>query len=52
MGTWNRLVALLIDDRKGMDRGGDGKSTNRENGRRKWFSASAIAIDGGVAVGL
>ena len=48
----NRFVTPLINDREGMDRGGKGTSTNGENGRREWFSAAAMKVDGRVAVGL
>ena len=49
---WNRLVTQLIDDREGMDGGREGTSANEENGGRGWFSAAAMTVDGGVAVGL
>ena len=50
--TWNRLVTLQIDDREGMDGGGEGTSAKEDNGGREWFSAAAITVDGGVVVGL
>ena len=37
IGLWNRLVTPLIDDREGMDVGGEGKSADEENGGREWF---------------
>ena len=49
---WNRLVTPPIDDREGMDIGGEGTSSKEDNGWREWFSAAAMAVDGGVAVGL
>ena len=49
---WNRLVTPPIDDGEGTDRGGEGTSAKEENGGREWFSAAAMAVDGGVAVGL
>ena len=49
---WNRLVTLPIDDREGMDGGGEGTSAKEENGGREWLSAAAMTVDGGVAVGL
>ena len=49
---WNSLVTLPIDDREGMDGGGEVTNAKEENGGREWFSAAAMAVDGGVAVGL
>ena len=49
---WNRLVTPPIDDREGTDGGGEGTSSQEDNGGRKWLSAAAIPVDGGVAVGL
>ena len=49
---WNRLVTPPIDDREGMDGGGDSTSAKEENGGREWFSAAAMKVDGGVTVGL
>ena len=49
---WNRLVTPLINDREVMERGGEGTSAKEENGGREWFSAAAMPVDGGVAVGL
>ena len=48
----NRVVTLTIDDMEGMDRRGEGTSTNEENGGREWFYAAATIVDVGVAVGL
>ena len=49
---WNRFVTPPVDDREVMDRGGEGISAKEDNGVRGWFSAAAMAVDGGVAVGL
>ena len=49
---WNRLVTLPIDDREGMERGGEGISAKEDNGGSGWFSAEAMKFYGGVAVGL
>ena len=49
---WNRLVTPSIDDREGMGRGDEGTSAKEENGGRDWFSAAAMAVDWGMAVGL
>ena len=49
---WNRLVTPPIDDREGMDGGGEGTSAKEENEGREWFSMADITVDGGVAVGL
>ena len=48
----NRLVTPMIGDGEGMEGGGDGTSAKEANGGRKWLSAAAMAVDGGVAVGL
>ena len=52
IGMWNCLVTLPINDREGMDKGGEGTSANSDNGGRDLFSVAAMAIDGGVVVGL
>ena len=52
IGMWNRLVTPSIDDREGMDGGGEGTSDKEENGGREWLSMAAMTVDGGVAVGL
>ena len=52
IGMWNRLVTPLIDDREGMDGGVEVTSAKEDNGGRKWLSAAAITVYGGVAVGL
>ena len=49
---WNRLVTPRIDDREGMDGGGEGKIAKGENGGREWFSAAAMTVFGGATVGL
>ena len=49
---WDRLVTLSIDDREGMDGGGEDKSAKDDNGGRGWLSAAAMTVDGVVAVGL
>ena len=49
---WKRLVIPLIDDREGMDGGGEGPSAKDENGWREWFSAADMTVDRGLAVGL
>ena len=49
---WNRLVKPTIDDKEGMCRGGEVTSANEENGGRDWFSAAAMTVYGGLAVGL
>ena len=49
---WNRIFTPPIDDREGMDRGGEGTSAKEENGGREWCSAAAMAVDGGVVVSL
>ena len=48
----NRLVTPPIDDREGMNGGGEGTSAKEENGGREWFSATDMTVGGGVAVGL
>ena len=48
----NRIVTPSINDREGMDGGGEGTSAKEENGGRDWFSAADMTVDGGVAVGL
>ena len=45
---WNRLVTPSIDDREGMDGGGEGTSDKEENGGREWLSMAAMTVDGGV----
>ena len=52
IGICNLLATPPIDDREGMDGGGEGTSAKEENGWREWFSATAMTVDGGVAVGL
>ena len=47
---WNRIVTPLIDDKEGMDVGGEVTSANEENGGREWLSAAAMTVDGYVAV--
>ena len=49
---WNCLVTPPINDREGMDGGGEGTSVKEYNGVRGWFSAAAMTVDGGVTVGL
>ena len=49
---WNLLVTPLIDDREGMDVGGEGTSAKEENGGREWFYVADMTFDGGVAVDL
>ena len=49
---WNRLVTPPIDDREGMDGGGEGTNDKEENLGRDWFSAEAMTVDGGVEVGF
>ena len=49
---WNHLVTPAIDDREGMDGGGEGTSAKDENGGREWLSTAAMTVDRGVAVGL
>ena len=34
---WNRLVTTPIDDREGIDRGGEGTRAKEENGGREGF---------------
>ena len=48
----NHLVTPLINDREGIEGGGEDKSAKEENGGREWFSAAAMTVDGGVALGL
>ena len=48
----NRLVTPPIDDREGMDGGGEVTSSKEDNGGREWLSAEAMTVDGGVAVDL
>ena len=50
--TWNQLFTLTIDDREGMDGGGEGTRAQEDNGRREWLSAAAMTFDRGVAIGL
>ena len=50
--TWNRFVKLPVNDREGMDGGGEGTSAKEENVGRGWLSAESMEVDGGVAVGL
>ena len=52
IGKWNCLVAPSIDDREGMEKGGEGTSAKDANLGREWFSATAMTVDGGLAVGL
>ena len=52
IGMWNRLVTPSIDDREGINRGGEGTSAKEENGGREWLFAEVVAVDEGVAVGL
>ena len=49
---WNRLFTPLIDDREGMDGGGEGTSAKEGNGGKECFSAADVTVDIGVAVGL
>ena len=49
---WNRLVVPLINNREGIEVGGEGKSANAENVWRDWLSAADLTVDGGVAFGL
>ena len=48
----NCLVTLPIDDREGMDGGGEGTSAKGYNGGREWLSTATMPVDGGVVVGL
>ena len=41
-----------INDREGMDGGYGSKIAKEKNGGREWFSAAAMTVDGGVAVGF
>ena len=50
--TWNRLVTPSIDDREGMDGGGEGTNAKEENGGREGLSTGAMKFDIGVVVGL
>ena len=49
---WNRLVTPQIDEREGLDGGGEGTSTKEDNGGRECFSAAAVTVYGVLAVGL
>ena len=49
---WDRLFTLPINDREGMDGGGEGTSAKEENGGREWLSTASMTVDGGVAIGL
>ena len=49
---WNHLVTPPINDREGMDRGGEGTSAKEDNVGREWLSAAAMLVDVWVAVGL
>ena len=52
IGIWNRLVTPSINGKEGMDGGDEGESSKEENGGREWFSAAAMKVDRGLAVGL
>ena len=52
IGMWNRLVTPSVDDREGMDGGGEGTSAKEDNRGREWLSAAAMTVDRGVMVGL
>ena len=52
IGMWNCLVTPSINDREGIDGGGEGISAKDENIGREWFSVAAMKFDGGVEVGL
>ena len=49
---WNRLATPLIDDREGIDGGGEVTSAKEQNLGRGWLSAAAIIVEVGVAVGF
>ena len=52
IGMWNCLVTPSINDREGIDGGGEGISAKDENIGREWFSVAAMEVDGGAEVGL
>ena len=52
IGMCNHLVTPPINDREGMDGGGEGISSKEDNGGREWFSAEDMKVDRGVEVGL
>ena len=39
-----------VDDREGMEGGGEGTSAKEANGERRWLSVVALAVYGGVSV--
>ena len=49
---WNRPVTPPIDDREGLDGGGEGTGAKEENGGREWLSVEAMKVDRGVEVDL
>ena len=48
----NGVVMPPIDDREGIEGGGEGTSAKEANGWMEGFSVVAMMVDGGVAVGL
>ena len=52
IGIWNRLVTPSINGKEVMDGGVEGGSSKEENGGRERFSAVAMTVDIGLAVGL
>ena len=41
---WNRLATPSIDDREGMEGGGEGTSSKEVNGGREWLSMVSITV--------
>ena len=52
IGMCNRLVTPSINGKEGMNGGVEGESSKEENGGREYFSAVAMTVDRGLAVGL
>ena len=48
----NRLVTPTIDDKEGMEGGGESTSAKEANIRREWLYTTDMTVDTGVAVGL
>ena len=42
---WNRLVTPSIDDREGMEGGGEGKTAKEVNGGREWLSEVDMKVE-------
>ena len=42
---WNRLVTLSIDDREGMEGGGEGTTDKEANRGRGWLSIVDMTVD-------